>query len=117
MTEKSTQTQDKFVLRLPDGVRDQIKASAERNNRSMNAEIVVAIQMFLGITGDDAPLDPTDEAVYNLGGLPEEEQLRRIIAGSAKTMYAQLKLAMRAPPADISNPPDHPPFFNRSDDH
>lgn len=30
---------DKFVLRLPPGLRDRIKAEAERNNRSMNAEI------------------------------------------------------------------------------
>lgn len=110
MSEKTAQTQDKFVLRLPDGMRDQIKASAERNNRSMNAEIVVAIQMFLGITGDDTSLDPSDERMFDLGGLPEEEQLRRIIEGSAKTMYAQLKIAMRAPPADISNPPDWLPY-------
>jgi hypothetical protein len=110
MSEKIAQTQDKFVLRLPDGMRDQIKASAERNNRSMNAEIVVAIQMFLGITGDDAALDPSDERKFNLRGLPEEEQLRRIVEGSAKEMYAQLKLAMRAPPADITNPLEWPPF-------
>ncbi|WP_312946321.1 Arc family DNA-binding protein [Agrobacterium sp.] len=31
---------DKFPLRLPDGMRDQIKDEADRNNRSMNAEIV-----------------------------------------------------------------------------
>ena len=31
---------EKFVIRLPDGMRDRIKASADANNRSMNAEIV-----------------------------------------------------------------------------
>lgn len=34
----------KFVLRLPDGMRDRIKAAAEANNRSMNAEIVATLE-------------------------------------------------------------------------
>lgn len=36
--------QDKFVLRLPDGMRDRIKSAAEANNRSMNAEIVATLE-------------------------------------------------------------------------
>ena len=39
-----SQTQDKFVLRLPDGMRDRIKRAAEANNRSMNAEIVATLE-------------------------------------------------------------------------
>lgn len=35
--------QDQFVLRLPDGMRDQIKEKAEGNSRSMNAEIVARL--------------------------------------------------------------------------
>lgn len=35
------------MLRLPDGMRDQIKAAAETNNRSMNAEIVAALTDWL----------------------------------------------------------------------
>lgn len=38
------QTEDKYVLRLPDGMRDRIKAAAEKNNRSMNAEIVATLE-------------------------------------------------------------------------
>lgn len=34
---------DRFMLRLPDGMRDRIKAAAEANNRSMNAEIVARL--------------------------------------------------------------------------
>ncbi|MBX8827998.1 Arc family DNA-binding protein, partial [Ochrobactrum sp. SFR4] len=39
---------DKVIVRLPDGMRDQIKAHAEANNRSMNAEIVslLSVAMF-----------------------------------------------------------------------
>ncbi|WP_191569529.1 Arc family DNA-binding protein [Paracoccus yeei] len=39
-----SQNQDKFVVRLPDGMRDRIKAAAEANNRSMNAEIVATLE-------------------------------------------------------------------------
>lgn len=38
-----SQNQDKFVLRLPDGMRDRIKRAAEKHNRSMNAEIVATL--------------------------------------------------------------------------
>lgn len=34
------QPQDKYVLRLPDGMRDQLKELARENDRSINAEIV-----------------------------------------------------------------------------
>lgn len=35
---------EQFMLRLPDGMRDRIKAAAEANNRSMNAEIIHRLQ-------------------------------------------------------------------------
>lgn len=35
---------DKFMLRLPDGMRERIKVAAETNNRSMNSEIVAALE-------------------------------------------------------------------------
>lgn len=34
---------DQFTVRFPDGMRDRIKAAAEANNRSMNAEIVATL--------------------------------------------------------------------------
>lgn len=36
--------QDQFVLRFPDGLRDRIKAYAERHGRSMNAEIIRVLE-------------------------------------------------------------------------
>lgn len=39
----SVQTQDKFIVRLPDGLRDKIAADAKAKGRSMNAEIVARI--------------------------------------------------------------------------
>lgn len=45
MTEDQNRTlQDKFMLRLPDGMRERIRVSAERNNRSMNAEILATLE-------------------------------------------------------------------------
>ncbi len=38
-----SEIQDKFIVRLPDGMRDRIKEAAEQNNRSMNAEVVAAL--------------------------------------------------------------------------
>ncbi len=35
---------DQFPLRMPEGMRDRIRAAAEENNRSMNAEVVARLQ-------------------------------------------------------------------------
>lgn len=43
MTKEPLQPQDKYVVRFPDGMRDRLKAEAERNNRSLNAEIVAQL--------------------------------------------------------------------------
>lgn len=42
---------DKFVIRLPDGWRDTIKVEAKKAHRSMNAEIVAAIETAMRIKG------------------------------------------------------------------
>lgn len=39
--------QDKFVIRLPDGLRPQIAAIARKNQRSMNGEIIIRLQRSL----------------------------------------------------------------------
>lgn len=44
MTVPTGRESDKFMLRLPDGMRDRIKKKAEFNNRSMNAEIVASLE-------------------------------------------------------------------------
>lgn len=38
---QSRQMEDKFMLRLPDGMRNTIKTFAARSGRSMNAEIIL----------------------------------------------------------------------------
>lgn len=42
---------DKFMLRMPDGMRDRIAADAKANGRSMNAEILVRLdQPYLDLS-------------------------------------------------------------------
>lgn len=38
---------DQYIVRFPDGMRDQIKQAAADNGRSMNAEIVQRLQTTL----------------------------------------------------------------------
>jgi len=39
--------QDKFMLRLPEGMRDRIRLESEKIGRSMNAEIVARLERSL----------------------------------------------------------------------
>ncbi len=41
---------DKFIIRLPNGMRDQIKDAADANNRTMTAEIVARLRQTFGET-------------------------------------------------------------------
>lgn len=44
MSSAAGRESDKFQLRLPDGMRDRIKAAAQANGRSMNAEVVATLE-------------------------------------------------------------------------
>ena len=43
-THQNRQDQDKVIIRLPDGMRDCIRAAAQGNRRSANAEIVARLE-------------------------------------------------------------------------
>ena len=47
MSRMDSRTADKFVVRLPDGLRDKIFAVAGDNQRSMNGEIVYRLEQSL----------------------------------------------------------------------
>ncbi|RFP87422.1 Arc family DNA-binding protein [Rhodobacteraceae bacterium 63075] len=44
MAEYPSSTQDKYIIRMPDGLRDRIREKADANRRSMNAEIVALLE-------------------------------------------------------------------------
>ncbi|HHG6046083.1 TPA: Arc family DNA-binding protein, partial [Pseudomonas aeruginosa] len=55
---------DKFVVRLPDGLRAEVEAEAKRDERSMNSLIVVALREYLhGQRRKHALLDALTTAV------------------------------------------------------
>lgn len=50
-SQRAPQSADKYVLRLPDGMRDKLADLARANNRSMNAEMVHILQQAIdGVT-------------------------------------------------------------------
>ncbi|KFI27736.1 DNA-binding protein [Haematobacter massiliensis] len=51
MENMTTRESDKFMMRLPDGWRDAIKAEAKKHHRTMNAEIIAAIEVAMRIKG------------------------------------------------------------------
>lgn len=44
---KAVQSQDRFIIRLPDGMRDRIAELAKASGRSMNAEIVARLEQTM----------------------------------------------------------------------
>jgi hypothetical protein len=46
-SDRTPQLADKYVLRMPEGMRDKIIELAKANNRSMNAEMVLMLQQAM----------------------------------------------------------------------
>ena len=59
MADQTGRDSDKFMLRLPNGMRDRIKEKADENGRSMNAEIVFTLDA-------EYPPPPPDDRVKAL---------------------------------------------------
>lgn len=43
-----SQLQDRFIIRMPDGLRDKIKVVAAQNRRAMNSEIILRLEKSFG---------------------------------------------------------------------
>ncbi|MDW9444812.1 Arc family DNA-binding protein [Sinorhizobium meliloti] len=72
MNSNTGRDSDKFMLRLPDGMRDRIKRHAEANKRSMNAEIISLLDVALweaDWTRIEAGMEPLRETT------PEERDM------------------------------------------
>lgn len=81
----SSRTADKFVVRLPDGMREQIAAVAKISHRSMNSEIIARLSDSLdGI----ATPSPTAEKSVALDALwiPQVGQLVTTPHGTVRTI-------------------------------
>lgn len=59
--------EEQFIVRMPPGWRDAIKIRAARNRRSMNSEILAALESVVGAAaggsfGDQAPAAESEAA-------------------------------------------------------
>lgn len=61
---KAGRGSDQFVVRFPEGLRDKIKDLADKSGRSMNAEILVALQQHIEaeatVEGEPTVIDGSD---------------------------------------------------------
>lgn len=105
MNDAPSRKQDQFIVRLPDGMRDKIKESAAANNRSMNAEIVNALDMYLalGDLGVDASEPNAVEQIHSVSEKVKAEMADMLRQLEEKTVENQRQLdAMIAKSEEIS---------------
>ena len=85
MNERTPQSKDKFIVRLPDGLRDRIKIVADANGRSMNSEVVAVLEeRFPAPFGDEV----TDPGAQFLRGLAAEIRANDPDGGSKAAIQA-----------------------------
>lgn len=87
----SSRTADKFVVRLPDGMRERIAEVARNHHRSMNSEIIARLEQSLIQEGalDDEPSLRLDSPELSLN---ERELLQRFRQLSHRQQNALVSL-------------------------
>lgn len=73
---KAARGSDQFMLRLPDGMREHIKAAADLSGRSMNAEIIARLDESFN------PIAKQPMMVVRLEALPEGSEPIEVSVGS-----------------------------------
>lgn len=105
--------QDKFMLRLPKGMRERIKAAADRNGRSMNAELVAVLEQYY-------PPEPTlDEIVdrvhsaIDLANQPWAFPYRKVLVDALDQLSERLTkgIEFEQAPARVAPPADPLPGY------
>ncbi|EPG4007226.1 TPA: Arc family DNA-binding protein [Providencia stuartii] len=70
MSKYPSQNQDKFTVRFPDGMRDELAKIAEENGRSMNSEIVQVLQEYIDRRKANIAFNLEDIAIASRIALP-----------------------------------------------
>lgn len=85
-----SETQERFIVRLPDGMRDRIAEAAKANNRSMNSEITLRLQSSFDAPAMASQGHTIPDALYGYvlefaqkHKVSQEEALVRMLAGAA----------------------------------
>lgn len=99
MTERKPQDQDRYIVRFPDNMREQLKDLAAANGRSLNAEIIHRLQQTLD--AETVPVAP--DLPVELRAQPVELRPEQI-----SQLAEELKFHFEAMFTGKSNPPDEP---------
>lgn len=89
---------DQFNVRFPPGMRDRIKLAADRNGRSMNAEIIATLaEHYPPPRADVSSLDGLIH--YLISGDGQDEQRRRLaeVNGKLHSMGSPFRMKETAP--------------------
>jgi len=86
----SSRTADKFVVRLPDGMREKVAEMARGHHRSMNSEIIARLEASLMAEGIIDVEEGVLEALPPEGWMPGEGQFVYKISGGKK-IYGTIK--------------------------
>ena len=74
---------EKFVIRLPNGLRDQIKQLSEQNRRSMNSEIIMVLENHIRQQFMEQMAAANPDGTFNPGHRHTEEELNRMLGSLA----------------------------------
>jgi hypothetical protein len=121
-----SQTADRFLVRLPDGMRERLAESAREHNRTMTKDVVARLAASFESKGATLPpfvQDAVDDEIEARGGTPEEALTRLVLLGQSKggTVF-QVTIQPGAKLQDISTvieaaklviPPDADMFVER----
>lgn len=77
MTKYPSQLQDKFNLRFPDGMRDAIAERAKLNGRSMNSEIIAALEAWLSSERSEGLSEKSVDRVIRIATKAFAEEISR----------------------------------------
>ena len=87
----SSRTANKFVVRLPDGMRERIAEVARNHHRSMNSEIISRLERSL-FQEDTLNSNPQQQLDSSELSLPERELLQRFRQLSRRQQNALVAL-------------------------
>jgi hypothetical protein len=87
---KSPSLIEKFVIRLPNGLRDQIRQLSEQNRRSMNSEIIMVLENHIRQQFMETMAGANPESDFVPGQRKTEAELNRML----ESLPAQKKEAL-----------------------
>lgn len=93
---KAGRGSDQFMVRLPEGMRDRIAASADHNGRSMNAEIVARLENSFASNVDPKALSDAFAIAEDMRARVEQhgkylEEVEKQLAEDRKRFGAQIR--------------------------